>query len=224
MMGKYVRSYAVLMGDLVDSENTASTVDLHVRFNEAIARHDTASAGALASPLTITLGDEFQGLAQTLVAAARLARDIRHDLLAQSIDCRFAVGVVQLRTPLNTDKAWNMMGPGFASTRAKLNDKRADNRYRFDIPGQPVLETMLEASGATLTAIEENWTQTQRLAIPALLNGTTPGELAKARHVSVHSIYKVRASGNFALYLTQWHAINVALAALDEQFGMESRA
>ncbi|MGN7291902.1 SatD family protein [Rhizobium sp. SAFR-030] len=212
---------AVLMGDIVGSEHVASTAELHARFNEVVNHHNEVNAAMLASPLTITLGDEFQGLARSLVSAAHLAREIRHDLMAHSIDCRFAIGAVHLETPLNTEKAWNMMGPGFASTRAKLNDKRASNRYRFDVIGHPLLEIMLEASGATLTVIEQSWTDTQRSDIRALLDGSTPREVARLRNVSVHNIYKVRTSGNFALYMTQWNAINEALSTLDELFTTE---
>lgn len=222
MVGNGTRYFAVLMGDLVDSERKASA-ELHSRFNDVVRRHNAESSRILASPLTITLGDEFQGLAKSLVSAARLAREIRYDLMEYSIDCRFAVGVVELHTPLNTETAWNMMGPGLASTRGKINDKRSSNRYRFDVLGQPLLETMLEACGSTLTVIEESWTDTQRIDIQALLRGATPNEIAQRRKVSVHNIYKVRTSGNFELYMTQWHAINEALANLDELFSMEGR-
>lgn len=217
-MGEKTNYSAVLMGDLVDSERSASTAELHARFNDTVERHNEIYSGLLLSPLTITLGDEFQGLTNSLVSAVHLAREIRYDLMAKSIDCRFAVGVFDLQTPLNAEKAWNMMGPGLAGTRAKLNDKRSNNRYRFDILGQPVLETMLEASGATLTAIEQSWTDTQRLYIQALLKGATPNEIAKHRNVSVHNIYKVRSSGSFDLYVIQWNAINEALAKLDDLF------
>jgi hypothetical protein len=203
------------MGDIVDSERSASTIRLHTQFNDVIERHNKANAAVMASPLTITLGDEFQGLVTSLVSAAHLARAIRHDLMQDSIDCRLAIGVVRLETPLNRSQAWNMMGPGFATTRAKLNDKKSSNRYRFDIPGEPLLETLLEACGATLTVIEQSWTDTQRSDILALLGGATPDERARARNVSVYTVYKVRTSGNFPLYMTQWAAITEALAVLD---------
>jgi hypothetical protein len=208
--------YAVLMGDIVGSEQHASPDELHSRFNAAIERQNMAYAEALASPLTITLGDEFQGLTTSLVLAAQMAREVRLDLMSDKVDCRFAIGVVKLKTPLNEDRAWNMMGSGLASARERLNEKRVNTLYRFDIPEHPAMETMLEASGAALTTVERSWTETQRHDIQALLKGASPAEVARHRDVSVHSIYKVRNSGNFDLYVLLWNAIYEALAYIDK--------
>lgn len=207
--------HAVLMGDLVGSEHYGAPELLHRRFNAAIERQNRAHAAALASPLTITLGDEFQGLATSLVTAAQMAREIRLDLMSHAIDCRFAIGVVRLKTPLNESRAWNMMGSGLASTRERLNEKRANTLYRFDIPGHQAMETMLEASAAALTTLERSWTETQGQDIQALLQGASPAEVARRRNVSVQNIYKVRTSGNFDLYVLLWDAIYEALADID---------
>ncbi len=220
-MGKSAHPYAVLMGDLVQSEQHENIAELHLRFNAAIDRQNKTHQDALASPLTITLGDEFQGIVTSLVTAFGIAREIRLDLLAQGIECRFALGEVTLRTPLNTDRAWNMMGPGLARTRDRLNEKRTHTLYRFAFPDQPLLETMLEASGASLTAIERGWTETQRRDIRAMLDGESPAEIARRRNVSVHSIYKVRGSGDFDLYLIHWNAVREVLAALDKIYARE---
>ena len=120
--------HAVLMGDLVGSERHADPRDLHARFNAAIDRQNKALAADMASPLTITLGDEFQGLFTSLVAAAQAAREIRFELLGKDIDCRFVIGSIDLRTPVNSRRAWNMMGPGFADARERLGEKRSASR------------------------------------------------------------------------------------------------
>lgn len=209
------------MGDLVGSERDPDISTLHARFNAAIERQNEVFGERLASPLTITLGDEFQGLASSLTTAAEIARELRFDLMNDAIDCRFAIGLADIQTPINRQRAWNMMGPGLASTRERLNEKRSDTFYRFDMPGHPALEGLLEASGASLTAIERRWTDTQRLDIQALLRGSAPVEIARRRNVSVHTIYKVRSSGDFDLYLLHWNAILKALAELDGTFSQE---
>lgn len=214
-------TYAVLMGDLVKSERSEAPSDLHVRFNQAIERQNHARRKLLASPLTITLGDEFQSLVTSFTVAAAIARDIRLELLNAGIDCRFALGAARLTTPLNTQRAWNMMGPGLSATRERLNEKKSNSLYRFVVPEDPVLETLLEASGATLTSIERKWSDVQRRDITALLEGEDVNAIAKRRNVSVHNIYKVRASGDYDLYVIQWHAVHEALAALDRKFEMK---
>lgn len=211
-------SFAVLMGDLVGSERNPDPAMLHKRFNAAIDRQNDVLAGDMVSPLTITLGDEFQGLLSSLVAAAQAAREIRFELLNENIDCRFSIGSVNLKTPLNHERAWNMMGPGFASTRERLSEKRSPSRYRFSIPKDDVFEALLEASGASLTAIERSWSEAQRNDIIKLLAGASVAEVAHARNVSVHNVYKVRNAGEFDLYVIQWDAIHKALTELDRRY------
>jgi hypothetical protein len=204
------------MGDLVRSERSGSVEQLHQLFNDAIEIENNHKRLQLASPLTITLGDEFQGLATSLRAAAFICRDLRLALLRDGIDCRFAIGIVRLKTPLNQDRAWNMMGPGLAPTREKLNEKWAVSMYRFVLPDYPVIQMALDAIGAGLTSIERRWTPRQRADITDLIAGIAPAELARRRNVSVHSIYKVRSSGQFDAYAVQWEAIRSALAHVDD--------
>jgi hypothetical protein len=211
---------AVLMADLVDSEQHDDPERLHAIFNAAIDRENARLTDDMASPLTITLGDEFQGLLTSLVAAAGVARDIRFDLMRQDIDCRFVIGLVDLKTPLNRERAWNMMGPGFASARERLGDKRSASRYRFSLPQDALLETLLEAIGASLSAIERNWSTIQRDDIIALLGGASVAEVAQARGVGNFNVYKVRNAGDYDLYTTQWNAVQKALIELDDRCGL----
>lgn len=208
---------AVVMGDLVRSESSLPIELLHEHFNQAVENQNVAHAATLISPLTITLGDEFQGLTHTANQAIKIARDLRLELLVEGIDCRFVVGDVDIMTPLNPTNAWNMMGPGLARARKKLNQKKADQFYRFSIVQAPVTEALLDAIGAGLSTIERSWTDQQREDISALIGGMSPAELSKRRNVSVHSIYKVRSSGDFESYTIQWNAIHDALIAFDQQ-------
>lgn len=209
------RHYAVVMGDLVSSEDNASREAFHRLFNEAVDRQNRVHRDVLASPLTITLGDEFQGLVGSLERAVHVVRDVRLDLLSYGVECRFAIGATRLYTPLNRDRAWNMMVRGLSRTREKLNEKRTSTLYRFALPNEPAIESVLEALGAGLTSIERRWTEQQRRDITESLSGRRPSEIARRRNVSVHSVYKVRGSGDFDLYVVQWQAMIEALTHLD---------
>lgn len=215
MVTNQQRFYAVIMGDLVRSERAASIEHLHDRFNAAINHQNTSYQQSLASPLTITLGDEFQGLVMSLASALAIARALRFQLLSEGIECRFAIGLAEPKTPINPDRAWNMMGPGLARTRSKLDEKRTQSLYRFSVTDDPVMETALEALGAGVTMIERRWTGQQREDITALLAGASPADIARQRNVSVHSIYKVRASGDYDTYVMQWRAIQDILTHID---------
>lgn len=211
---------AVVMGDIVRSETSGAPERLHAQFNARIAAANQRAGAAILSPLTITLGDEFQGLLCRLADAAPLIRQLRHDLMQDAIACRFVIGLVEIRTPINRERAWNMMGPGLAQARGRLNQKSQTTLYRFSLPDHPVLERVLEALGAGLTALESRWTPRQRDDIAALMQGVTASDLARQRGVSVHNIYKVRAAGSFDAYVAQWQAITETLAGIDREKGM----
>ena len=209
---------AVVMGDLVSSERPATIAQVHRDFNDAVDRVNRA-APDLASPLTITLGDEFQGLATSLAAAIAIVRELRFDLMEHRVDCRFVVGVADIQTPINPDRAWNMMGPGLGRARAILGRKRDTSLYLFSLPDHPIHERNLTALGAGLTAIERRWTLRQREDIVASLRNASAEEIAQRRNVAAHSVYKVRSAGQFDAYATLWDAIDVTLAHIDAETG-----
>ncbi len=213
-------THAVIMGDLIHSEDAADIAALHATFNETIAATNRFCKKQIASPLTITLGDEFQGLSPSLTDGLTVLRALRHALRTFDIPCRFILGAARIETPVNTKKAWNMMGPGLSAAREQLGDKRDPNAYRFSLPGAPTLETLMDAIGLTLTEIEAGWTDRQAEIVSATMShdGQIP-ELAASLNVTPRTYYKIRKAAKFDLYETQWTAIDTALAALDEEYG-----
>ena len=205
---------AVIMGDLVSSERSVAPVQVHARFNAAIERGNSRYP-RLPSPLTITLGDEFQGIASSLRSAAEIVRELRFSLLADGLDCRFVIGSAELHTPINTERAWNMMGPGLSRAREMLNQKRDTSLYLFSLPGRPVDQINLTAMGAGLTTIERRWTRLQRDIVVASLDNAGVEEIARRRNVAAHSVYKVRSAGQFEAYAMMWAAIDNTLSTID---------
>lgn len=209
---------AVVMGDIVDSERAASRRMLHRMFNHAVDVVNERHRQVLASPLTITLGDEFQGLATSLPAANRIARDVRRALMDDDVACRVLVGQVTIETPVNPERAWNMMGEGLARARAMLGRKSDTSLYLFSLPGHPTHQHNLVALGAGMTAIERRWTGRQRADVLAAVDGETAEQTARRRRVAAHSVYKVRAAGQHDAYLMMSGAIDNTLATLDLGF------
>lgn len=213
-------SHAVVMGDLVSSEDTASVETLHACFNAAVQSANDAHRRQIVSPLTITLGDEFQGLCATLEGGLRVVRDLRAQLLTAGLGCRFVVGAVLLETPVNPARAWNMMGPGLAASRQRLADKRDANAYRFELRGEPELQALMEAVGAGLTEIEDGWTARQREVVLAL-RAESAAPLAERLGMSPQTLYKIRRAGRFDLYERQWAALEAMAARFDRALGLE---
>jgi hypothetical protein len=219
MSGPPLSSVAV-MGDLIGSEAQPDRQRLHRLFNAAVEAENRRQRAQLTSPLTITLGDEFQGLTSSLASALELTRHLRLSLLAQGVECRFAIGRVRLSSPVNRERAWNMMGQGLAETRERLNDKAAGAAYRFYLgeEADPLLERLMEGVGRGLTHLERGWTARQRTVMLALMGENHTIEAVSVDlKVTARTIYKVRDAAGFEAYRAWWTDLNAAALALDKK-------
>jgi hypothetical protein len=209
------------MGDLVGSERARSVKAVHDAFNKTINSANKSWAAEIESPLTITLGDEFQGLLRTLMHAWAVASELRLRLLVANISCRFVIGTTKLETPVNPKEAWNMMGSGLAEARDKLNDKRSGNAYRFSLPGETLVEPLLDAVGDSLTQVELGWTQTQLEYYSSVQDRSrTNAEVAKSLGVTPRSLYKVLHAAGADFHRRQHAVLDRALTGLDERYGL----
>lgn len=207
-MGQAPRNHTVLMGDIVESETFPSREHLHVVFNTSVDAANQKHGNDIASPLTITLGDEFQGLLFSRAAAFQVAHEMRLGLLSEGVKCRFVIGDVQLETPLNQTAAWNMLGRGLAEARGRLEEKQDPNAYRFSFPQDGDLPPLLDAIGSSLTFIEEGWTERQGTYVrESLLLALNVAEIADRNGVSKRAVYKGLEAANLKLYQRQLDAI-----------------
>lgn len=212
--------YAILMGDIVGSEAAPSVPAVHRVFNKAVGWANQRHAPQILSPLTITLGDEFQGLVDGLENAWRVATDLRFKLMDEGVACRFVLGVASIRTRVNPERAWNMMGPGLAAARDKLNDKSSGNAHRFSFPDDPAIELLTDAVGDSLTQIEAGWTETQTdYLLRNRLSRQSPAKIAKGVGVSLGAVYKVLRAAQTDYYDRQSEALRQALALQDQRYG-----
>jgi hypothetical protein len=215
-----VSNLTVIMGDIVDSEKSDSRQALSRTFNFNITAANRRFRKYLASPLTITLGDEFQGLVINAAKSFEIIADIRINLLAQGVRCRFVLGTVDLDTKVNPKNAWNMMGDGLAQARAKLNDKRDSNAYRFSMPSNPPIARLLGAVGNSLTIVEEQWTATQLEYIQLIRSRKAVIKVSAPLGISKRSVYKVLEAAKWRYHAKQRSAILFALSSFDRKLDL----
>lgn len=209
-------SYGILMGDLVNSRDTLDVHKLHASFNYVIEQLNKEHS-EIASPLTITLGDEFQGLVTTISKAFLLAFRARFMLLAQNVECRFVVGWGRIETPLNRKNSWNMMGEGLAEARQKLSDKDYRSYYHFSFPKNPDIELLLESVGRSLSKQEDRWTVKQKKYVAELVlnEHLSRSSLADELHISRNTLYTALKSADFDFHREQVQVLVRVLKRLD---------
>jgi hypothetical protein len=207
------------MGDIIGSEEM-DRARLHAVFNEEIGRANRAFAQDLASPLTITLGDEFQGMVRSSADAFRIANQMRLGLLGRQVACRFVIGQADIQTPVNRKEAWNMLGAGLAPARARLNDKKETGAYRFSLlPEQQqdrttALQNLLDALGATLGDMEAGWSGVQLATIGLWMrHDGDADQVAKIRKISKRAVYYALEAADWEAYVKRRKALHSYLSA-----------
>lgn len=117
----------ILMGDVKGSGNHDPILLANALKNLVAAANADCRAKIL-SPLTITLGDEFQGLCHSVDDAVDVVLELDHLLLTSDHEFRMRFIVLEgmIDTPINRDTAYGMLGRGLSEARKRISDKAAD--------------------------------------------------------------------------------------------------
>jgi len=212
---------SVIMCDLIESRKSDNVANLNEKFNRTVAKINSERKKEIISPLTITLGDEFQGITKSLKTSFLIGNTVKLNLLLYGIKSRIVIGQVNLDTKVNTKEAWNMMGAGLPESRDLLNNKSDSNEYKFSIltknADHAVIAKLLNGIGLSLTSLENKWSEKQLLYISKLVfdSKMTVKTLAKKMQVSVFSIYAALEAGNYNLHRQQISTICETLDYLE---------
>ncbi len=121
--------YPILMADIIDSRYSESSA-LMYEFKNLVFYINKLKKNDLISPLTITLGDEFQGIASSIESAINLIFLSEEFLLSNELHfkLRYVLNYGTIDTPINNDIAYEMLGEGLSEARTKLNHLKESNR------------------------------------------------------------------------------------------------
>lgn len=129
-------SKIILMGDIIGSRRYPQS-ELHQAFNTCINAANQTYKNELLSPLTITLGDEFQGIVSGLEHAFRIIFYIDEFSRNQSsnYEIRYSLHLGKIETNIVSEAAHNMMGEGLSTARELLGEmsRRARERFRISV-------------------------------------------------------------------------------------------
>lgn len=130
--------YFILMGDVIGSRGFDAT-KLQQRLNSLLSACNGDLKTEILSPYTTTLGDEFQGIARSLHAAAKCIFYLEETRIKNQYDfeVRYVAHYGEIQTSINREIAYGMMGPGLTRARSLLIDKRRGQpRFYFDLPSK----------------------------------------------------------------------------------------
>lgn len=123
------------MADIIDSRN-ADQNRLMDAFRRVVREVNAGNREKLLSPMTITLGDEFQGIVQDVNAAIELIFMIEEKIIEErsGFKLRYVIYEGAIETPINENIAYGMMGTGLTNARQALEETKSSNyRYFFNL-------------------------------------------------------------------------------------------
>lgn len=124
----------ILMGDIIGSRHRNQS-DTMGAFRKIVNELNSALSDRLLSPLTITLGDEFQGIVRDVAsgvdALIRFEEALVHD--AQDFKMNYVLLEGKIETPVNPEVAHGMMGEGLTRARENLTKQKKSGAGRFQI-------------------------------------------------------------------------------------------
>lgn len=148
----------ILMADIVnsgssDSKNTMET------FKEIVRNTNAVFIKSIDSPLTITLGDEFQGVVNNIANAIKIICYIEEYIVKNNIKfkLRYVVNEGIIDTEINPIRSYEMLGKGLTEARKLLNElKKSKSRFFIDINLEAKKE-LLNESLLVYQNIIDNW-------------------------------------------------------------------
>ena len=121
----------ILMADIVRSSKHDANI-LMREFREISNNINSEFKNAFLSPITITLGDEFQSIINSLKSGIEVIISFEEQILQfkEKFKLRYILNYGEIDTPINPNQAYQMLGEGLADTREMLEDlKKSDKRF-----------------------------------------------------------------------------------------------
>jgi len=197
----------VLIGDIVDSKSIemAGREEVQRELANILGEINRQSA-AIESPLTVTLGDEFQGVYSD---ASTILSDTWRVLAAlHPVRVRFSVGIGEIHTSINREHALGMDGPAFHHARKGIEHlketghlfyvmKSAKEMQKADDPVLNLVNHSLQMFSNEI----KKWKKLRLQILLSLLKGDSVKVIAEELGISEAAVYKNREEGDLMLAL-----------------------
>lgn len=185
--------HLVLIADIESSRKVTDRGALQESLKSLLRHLNLEPAGRI-SPLTITLGDEFQAVYGSAERVFTDAVEILAGLHPQV--ARFSFGIGPITTAINPNAALEMDGPAFYAARDGMSALKKDHGLLrvsgIDAAGLDLVNSSLFLVGSEI----RSWNALRLRALAALNRGLNVRQIAAETGVSDKAIYKTIADGH----------------------------
>ncbi len=186
------RDRFILMADVLKS-NKKDGLQLMQDFRKLVDHINHDFQPSIESPLTITLGDEFQGIVVSAVAGMEIVLAMEEYILSQEYDfkLRYVLYEGEVETPVNTNKAYEMLGSGLTNARKKLIEMKKDNsRFFISTSSSDMINKMMRVTQHFI----DSWHPKDRSTVAGFLQGLDYKALAKIQQKDESTLWRRRKS------------------------------
>lgn len=200
--------YLVLIGDIEASRKSKQRHALQSQLKSVLAELNRDSKPPIA-PYTITLGDEFQAV---FTQADGLFAGLLRILIAlHPIRVRFALGLGDITTELNTEQALGMDGPAFYRAREGIEHLKSTGEL-LHVGGLPSgTAELVDGSLKLISQRMRKWHVNRLAILHGLMRGDKVQPIAKQLGISEQAVYKNIHSGGLEAVIQVLSAISTLL-------------
>ena len=207
-------NYFVVMADVIASRSREPQ-QLMGEFENLVGTANSFFSEGILSPLTITLGDEFQGVVSTLLDAVKVVVWLEVARLRGNFgsQLRYVVHYGEITTPLNPQLAYGMLGPGLAEAREELADKsRKRSRFRIELPDRR-LASQLSKLLEVMFALTRDWKCEDASLLFDMLQSQNNEAVAVSHGKNRSQVWKRRRN----LYVDEYASLKDVVLELSEE-------
>ncbi len=218
MSDKPTQNHHILMGDVTGSSRLNSS-DVAYTVTQATKIANGQMKDKILSPLTVTLGDEFQGVIASATDTLKTILMLRNRIYEHKLpDLHFSWVYGPIETAINPEIAHGMLGPALTKARKNLTRKdRMRPQVQVDL-GDNNFSTILNNTLLAMMDISGRWKSKDALLISDFLHGIEVKNIAARHDRDTSSIYRRRET----LMIDAYMALADAALAAAGQFDMET--
>jgi hypothetical protein len=181
-----------------------------LEFKQMIALQNKRFAENILSPLTITLGDEFQGIVADLPTCVQIIMALDEYTYIKNVGfkLRYSLHYGAIDTPINHKVAHGMVGAGLTQARENISLLKKDRNRRFWIAiASPVFDKILNNLFVVYQTMIDSWKLDDAVLIDAFLKYVDYKEVAKKTKKDVSLVWRRKKSLQIHEYLSLKEAI-----------------
>ncbi len=206
------QQYFVIIGDMVQSRKIRERQKVQEAFQQALQRVQQEYELEIVSPLTLTIGDEFQTV---LNKADRFFPMInRLEEYLPEIRFRFGLGVGTISTALNRKAAIGMDGPAFHFARQALEQARQHQRRFVFACTQPKATKRIDLLFHWIDIVTSTWSKEKHRILRLSQLRLTQKAIAEAIGISQPAVSQHIRQPAFKLVLQTQQVIEEEISDL----------